>query len=75
MADTNPGHGNIEQLMRYWAEGKGAIVIRWGEPHDFDRCVEHLSKYVGPGIVRGLCSNLHKRALGVRPGREHKDKG
>ena len=74
MADTTPSVGNTEQLMRYWAEGKGAIKIRWGQPGDFDRCVEQLSKYVGPGVVKGLCSNLHKRALGVRPGQERTDK-
>lgn len=74
MADKRPGDGSTERLMRYWAEGKGAVVIRWGQPGDFDRCVRQLSKYVGPGVVRGLCSNLHKRALGVRPGQEHKDK-
>ena len=60
MADTTPSVGNTEQLMRYWAEGKGATKIRWGQPGDFDRCVEQLSKY--------------ERALGVRPGQEHTDK-
>jgi len=35
---------------------------------DFDRCLVELGKYVGPGIVKGLCSNLHKRATGARPG-------
>lgn len=74
MSDLKPGPGNTEQLMRYWAEGKGAIVIRWGQPGDFDRCVERLSKHVGPSMVRGLCSNLHQRALGVRPGQEHQGK-
>jgi hypothetical protein len=23
---------------------------------------------VGPGVVKGLCSNLHQRATGARPG-------
>jgi hypothetical protein len=35
---------------------------------DFDRCVAHLEKYVGP-MAKGLCSNLHKRATGFRPGK------
>lgn len=60
--------GNTERLMRYWAEGAGAAKVRWGEPGDFDRCVTELGKYVGPGIVKGLCSNLHQRATGARPG-------
>lgn len=68
MADTKPGDGNTEQLMRYWTTGPGAIKIRWGSPRDFDRCVEHLSKYVGPGIVKGLCNRLHQRATGAPPG-------
>lgn len=77
MADTNPtgeAHPSTQRLMEYWAHGPGATKIRWGQPGDFDRCVTELSKHVGPGIVKGLCSNLHVRALGVRPGQEHKDK-
>lgn len=62
---------DTERLMAYWAEGEGAAKIGWGAPHDFDRCVLELSKYVPPGEVKGLCSNLHERALGVRPGQEH----
>jgi len=70
-----------ERLMRYWAEGPGAAKIQWGVPGDFDRCVAQLSKHVGPGIVKGLCSNLHVRATGARPGHapgekaEHKAMG
>lgn len=70
MADFSP---DTERLMRYWASGPGAAKIRWGVAGDFDRCVAELGKYVGPGVVKGLCSNLHQRALGVRPGQEHND--
>lgn len=59
---------HTETLMRYWAEGEGAAKINWGVPGDFNRCRIHLSKYVGPSVVDGLCSNLHKRATGFRPG-------
>lgn len=59
---------NTQKLMQYWAHGEGAAKIRWGVPGDFDRCVNHLSKYVPPHMVKGLCSNLHKRATGARPG-------
>jgi hypothetical protein len=69
MADIHPG--DPERLMRYWAEGEGAVKIQWGAPGDFDRCVVQLSKHVGPGIVRGLCANLHRRAVGTWPGQEH----
>jgi len=74
MADTNPTgefRASTQRLMEYWARGPGAAKIRWGVPGDFDRCVVQLSKYVGPNVVKGLCSNLHVRALGVRPGQEH----
>lgn len=56
------------RLMRYWAHGEGAAKINWGVPGDFDRCVAELSKHVSPTIVKGLCSNLHQRATGARPG-------
>lgn len=64
---------DTERLMQYWAEGEGAAKIRWGEPNDFYRCVAHLSKYVGPDVVPGLCANLHHRAIGAWPGREFGD--
>ncbi|MFE4658177.1 hypothetical protein ACFRFJ_16020 [Streptomyces hydrogenans] len=57
-----------QRLMAYWTDGAGAAKIQWGVPGDFDRCVTQLSKHVGPGIVKGLCSNLHLRATGARPG-------
>jgi hypothetical protein len=67
--EVTPGDvKSTQRLMEYWAHGEGAAKIRWGVPGDFDRCVTHLSKYVGPGIVKGLCSNLHQRATGARPG-------
>jgi len=51
--------------MRYWAEGQGATLIRWGTPGDYDRCVRKLEPHVGPGMVHGLCQNLHIRATGM----------
>lgn len=69
--EVSPGDvANTERLMRYWSHGEGAAKINWGVPGDFYRCVAELSKHVGPGVVKGLCSNLHERALGVRPGQE-----
>jgi hypothetical protein len=59
---------STERLMEYWAHGEGAAKIRWGIDGDFERCVRELSKHVSPGIVKGLCSNLHVRATGGRPG-------
>jgi hypothetical protein len=59
---------STEKLMEYWAHGEGAAKIGWGKPGDFDRCVAELGKHVSPAIVKGLCSNLHQRATGARPG-------
>jgi hypothetical protein len=67
--EATPGDAeNTERLMAYWSHGEGAAKIGWGVPGDFDRCVVELGKYVGPGVVKGLCSNLHERATGARPG-------
>lgn len=65
--DAHPG--DAHRLEEYWVHGQGALKIRWGQPHDFDRCVMHLEKYF-PQDPKGLCSNLHVKALGVRPGQE-----
>lgn len=59
---------STQRLMNYWAFGKGRAKLQWGVPGDFDRCVTELGKYVGPGIVKGLCANLHKKATGGWPG-------
>ena len=69
MPDIHPG--DPEKLMEYWAHGEGAAKIQWGVPGDFRRCKLHLGKYVSPGILDGLCANLHHRAIGMWPGREH----
>lgn len=67
--EATPGDvAATERLKRYWTKGPGAIKINWGVPGDFDRCVAELSKYVSPGIVKGLCSNYHQAATGARPG-------
>lgn len=67
--EATPGDmAATQRLMEYWAHGKGALKINWGTPGDFDRCVTELGKYVSPAIVKGLCSNLHQRATGARPG-------
>jgi hypothetical protein len=57
-------------LQRYWLAGKGAAKIRWGLPHDFNRCVRNLRKYF-PKNPEGLCNILHQKALGAAPGKGH----
>lgn len=62
--------------MRFWAEGEGARLIRWGHDGDFDRCVLEIQKAVVKGgnaplpdhEIKGLCRNLHVRATGAEPG-------
>jgi len=71
MVDTGGAQrhpASTERLMAYWAHGEGAAKINWGVPGDFDRCTAELSKYVGPGVVKGLCANLHHAATGAWPG-------
>ncbi|MDG3012471.1 hypothetical protein G4X40_20230 [Rhodococcus sp. D2-41] len=70
MAETSPQDvAAAEHLREYWTHGAGAAKIRWGQPHDFDRCVTELDKYM-PGRAEGYCQLLHKRALGVYAGQE-----
>jgi hypothetical protein len=70
MVDPNPGRGMPLQLQRYWLAGKGAAKIRWGMPHDFNRCVRQLRKYF-PKNPQGLCNILHQKSLGAPPGKGH----
>ena len=70
MADPNPARGMPLPLQRYWLTGKGAAKIRWGLPHDFNRCVRNPRKYF-PTNPEGLCNILHQKALGAAPGKGH----
>lgn len=55
------------RLKNYWTHGPGAAKLAWGTPGDYDRCIVELGKYVTPGVVHGLCANLHHDALGIWP--------
>lgn len=71
-AASRPGglhRGNLAVLIRYWTRGEGRAKIRFGTGGDFNRCVQHLSKYVPPNQVKGFCARLHKIATGKWPGR------
>jgi phage head maturation protease len=57
--------GDTERLHEYWVRGPGAARIRWGEPDDFARCVEHLGKYIRD--PQGYCNLAHKAATGMYP--------
>lgn len=67
---------DTERLMKYWTEGAGAAKIRWGIDGDFDRCIHEVQAAITKGghaplpdgEIKGLCSNLHQRATGARPG-------
>ncbi|MFF4791836.1 hypothetical protein ACFY2M_19205 [Streptomyces sp. NPDC001276] len=58
------GGGNAQTLRNYWTRGEGATKIRWGTPGDFNRCVRHLSKYMG-ARAKGYCALRHKAATGM----------
>jgi hypothetical protein len=71
---TNPE--DTARIRHYWVKGKGAAKIRWGVPGDFNRCRKQLVKYVqNPEWLAGLCSNMHKEALGFWPGGETGGRG
>lgn len=69
MAATPEGMAAARKLKEYWVHGPGAVKIRWGTPHDFDRCVKQLRKYVRD--PEGLCNTYHQAALGKPPGKGH----
>lgn len=61
-----------EQIMQYWAHGKGAGLIGWKTPGDHTRCVrliqEAIVKDGKPPLpdheIHGLCTNLEQMATG-----------
>jgi HK97 family phage prohead protease len=63
MTDTHPG--DTERLHEYWVHGEGAAKIRWGQPGDFQRCVDHLGKFIKD--PQGYCNLAHHAALGIYP--------
>ena len=66
MAGGQGAHpGDTERLHEYWVRGPGAAKIRWSEPGDFDRCVEHLGKYIAD--APGYCNLAHHAATGMWP--------
>ena len=67
--DPSPDPGATE-LREYWVHGEGATKIKWGKGGDFNRCVTHLTKYVGTR-AKGLCNVYHTAALGAAPGHGH----
>jgi hypothetical protein len=64
--ETSPGDVKAaERLRHYWAHGEGAAKVGWGTPGDFDRCVEHVGKYMRD--PKGYCNLRHHEALGYYP--------
>ncbi len=65
------GQDDDHFLPRYWKTGKGAAKIRWGEPHDFDRCVREIKKHLPEGDrAERACAQWHHDVLGKWPGQE-----
>lgn len=57
------------QLQQSYLTGKVAVRIRWNTGGDFTRCVKQAVKHgMRPGVARGVCNKLHKKATGVYPG-------
>ena len=64
MSKMTPGGRMPPALQRYWLAGPGAGKIRWFSPGAWRRCHRNLSKYVGPFIAKGLCTNLSMKLGG-----------
>jgi hypothetical protein len=65
--------GGSHNLKNYWTHGPGAAKIRWGTDGSFDRCVQHLGKYVKN--PQGLCAEYHKAATGEWPAEKGVESG
>jgi HK97 family phage prohead protease len=66
MAETSARDAeSAERLHVYWVHGEGAAKIRWGTPGDFQRCVDHLGKFIAD--PQGYCNLAHHAALGIYP--------
>jgi hypothetical protein len=66
IATSAAGIQGTEKLHAYWRHGEGAAKIRWGVAGDFQRCVDHLGKYVAD--PKGYCAKMHKDVTGATPG-------
>ena len=66
-AVTPKDFAGAERLKRYWTVGPGGAKIRWGQGGDFNRCVKHLTKYLGPR-AKGYCQLRHHDVLGFYTG-------
>lgn len=78
MADSKPGDSSAaDKLKRYWSHGKGAELIGWGAPGDFDRCVKALMTHAGMSKdhAEGYCYRRHVEALGITPQQHGKQRG
>jgi hypothetical protein len=60
MSKVTPGGRMPARLKEYWSVGEGGAKIRWGTPGAWRRCHRQLTKYVGPFIAKGLCTNIGK---------------
>jgi peptidoglycan hydrolase-like protein with peptidoglycan-binding domain len=64
--------GNAERLREYWTHGEGGTLkVRWGTPGDFDRCVDHVAKFMAN--PQGYCADRHHEALGIWPSTHAKE--
>lgn len=67
MVEATPaGVKGTEKLHAYWEHGAGAVKIQWGVPGDWQRCVDHLRKYIAD--PEGYCTLMHHRVTGAWPG-------
>ncbi len=54
---------NAERLRQYWAHGKGSEKILWKNDGSWERCVNSMSKFMGP-MAKSYCAFMHKEVTG-----------
>lgn len=69
MPAKNKQQAEIEERGKfYWSHGKGADLIGWGTPGDFERCVKLAGKHIPKTMIKGYCAERHHEATGYWPG-------
>jgi len=54
---------NASRLKNYWLSGAGAEKIKWSVDGSWERCVDHMAKYMG-AYAKGYCALRHREATG-----------
>jgi len=66
VADHYHGHGNADQLKRYWTSGPG--LAKWADhPHPWTALYHHLLKYLPPERAKRTAAQWFHDVFGIWP--------